>query len=458
MNRVRAFCVVWLLLDMAACFGQAQCAPKCAPTKYAPISGRVTDASDGRPLANALVSYQGLGDGFPSMGSNVALNPPSIKGSVRTASDGSYTLALLPPLGGYEVRASAPGYMSSQEFLGEQPVGFHREPRSLPIPGCTADCTIALPDGNFKLQPDVIELRPMSSEARTKFALPGDYPGLHWIETMAFSPDGIHAAFITRDSFALNSGQSCLGWNYNLSSGQLVRTTEALPSGYCDGIPPEMAWDGNALFLHVADYHSNISSREEAMRWDGAEMTSVRPEDLPIDFRQALARKAEMFLSNATEEEDDPWAQTTADGQFHLSSGPGDGGQCFSLSIATKKGDWKQNLGACVWRWDYLLDREHDFLVLYEPRRLAQDEPPFQKLTLLDLKAHSRRSYLIPQTNSIVQLLAEQRLADGATRVAYSIEGDCDPASPDAAHTATFGQAVNSNRPRNLCFVRIPAK
>jgi hypothetical protein len=391
------------------------------------------------------------------MGSTVALNPPSIKGSVRTDSDGSYTLPLLPQ-GGFEVRASAPGYLSSQEFLGELPVGWHRDPRSLPIPGCTVDCTIALPDGTFKLQPDVIELRPMSSEARARFALPGDNPGFHWIEATTFSPDGTHVAFITRDSFAANSGQSCLGWNYDLGSGQLVRTTDALSSAYCDGMPPEMAWDGDAVYLYIANSHTNISSREEASRWDGSKVTSVRTQDLPSDFQQALARKAMMIMSNATAQEDDPFAETTADGRFHLSSGEGEGRQCHSLTIATKRRDWKRRVSTCSFGWDYLLDRKHDFLVQYEPRRLAQDEPPFQKLTLLDLKTRSRRSYLVPEPNSILQLLAEQRLADGTTRVAYWIEGDCDPASPDAAHTATFGESNNSNRPRNLCFVRIPAK
>jgi hypothetical protein len=301
----------------------------------------------------------------------------------------------------------------------------------------------------------------MSKEARTKFALPGDVPWARWIETIEFSPDGAHVAFITRDPLpreGQSPAQSCVGWNYELSSGQLVRITEDLPSEYCDGIPPEMAWDRDAVFLHIMDYHTSISSREEAMRWDGAEATSIRPEDIPSDFRQALARKAKMFMNNLAAEENDDRAQTTADGQFHLSSGPGDGRQCFSVTITTKRRDWKQRVSTCSFGLDYLLDREHDFLVQYEPLRLAQDEPPFLKLTLLDLKARSRRSYLIPQTNSILQLLAEQRLADGATRVNYSIEGDCDPASPDAAHTATFGQAVNSNRPLNLCFVRIPAK
>jgi hypothetical protein len=349
--------------------------------------------------------------------------------------------------------------------MGEQPVDYHPQPMTLPASVCMAtkgrpDCTTPpFPDGTFKLQPDVLELQPMSSDARIKFALPGGNPGAHWIVVMAFSPDGTHAAFITRDPLPGNNpGQSCVGWNYELSSGQLVRITEDLPSEYCERIPPEMAWDRDAVFLHITDYHTNISSREEAMRWDGAEATSIRPEDLPSDFRQALARKAKMFMSNLTAEENDDRAQTTADGLFHLSSGPGDGRQCFSVTITTKRRDWKQRVSTCSFGLDYLLDWKHDILVQYEPLRLAQDDPPFLKLTLLDLKARSRRSYLIPQTNSILQLLAEQRLADGATRVAYSIDGDCDPASPDAAHTATFGQAVNSNRPLNLCFVRIPAK
>ena len=438
--------------------GQSPCASKCPPTVYAPISGRVTDAVDGHPLAGALVSYQGRGDGFPSMGSTVALNPPSIEGSVRTDSDGSYTLPLLPQ-GGFEVRASEAGYLSSQEFLRELPVGWHRDPRSLPIPGCAVDCTIALPDETFKLQPDVLELRPMSSGARAKFVLPGDNPGLHWINTIAFSQDGTHAAFITQDSFAVGGEQSCVGWNYDLSTGQLIRTAEELPAKYCEPLVV-LAWNGDAVYafnpwnlgfnLHLAD--------GDVMRWQGAEATTLRAQDVPNEIQQDMQRRYQMLRSDGNAETDDAEVEGTADGQYQLISGPGAGRQCNSLTIASKQGDWKQLVSGCGGARDYILDRNHDFLVLYEPRRLAQDEPPFQKLTLFDLKTRSRRSFLIPETNSILQLLAEQRLADGTTRVAYSIEGDCDPAGPDAAHTPAFGEPPNRNKPRNLCFVRIPAK
>ena len=306
------------------------------------------------------------------------------------------------------------------------------------------NCTVPGPDGNFKLQPDAIELRLMSSDARTKFALPGDTPGAHWIDTMAFSQDGTHAAFITQDSFAVGEGQSCLGWNYDLSSGQLVRTPEALPSEYC-GALVEMAWNGDAVYAFdpwIFDPYFHPDGGE-VLRWDGAEPTSVRTRDLPSDFQQALAREAKMIMSPMS---NDVIAPTTADGLFHLSSGEGDGRQCSSLTIVSKRRDWNHRIGTCIFPREYLLDRDHDLFALLE-----------SDLTLFDLRTHSHRSFRIPAAD-LSELLAEQRLSDGSTRIAYGVRGDCDPASPDAAHTPAYGETPNSNKPVNVCFVRIPAK
>jgi hypothetical protein len=462
-NWPKYFCAVGLLFVIATGFGQSPCAPKCEPIKWAPISGRVTDATDGHPLADALVSYSGRGDVLQRLGGE-AINPPSIQGSVRTASDGAYTLPMLSP-GGFEVRVSAPGYFSAKQILGEQPVGYHAQPLALPASVCMAtkgrpDCTAPpLPDGMFKLQPDAIELRPMSSDARTKFALPGNNPRSHWINTMAFSQDGTHAAFITQDSFAAGGEQSCLGWNYDLSSGQLVRTPEALPSEYCVAVV-RIVWDGPAIYAFDPWIYSRYpnSDNVEVMRWDGAGAASVRVGDLPSDFQQALASKVKTIIRNAAGEAEDALAQTTADGQFHLSSGDGDGRQCFSLTIASTQGDWKKLENTCTFPRSYLLDRDHDLFALFESPTLAKQNESFEKLTLFNLKAHSQRSFPTPNTHSRPQLLAEQPLADGTTRIAYSVEGDCDPASPDAVHNPPAGQPITEVKPLNVCFVRIPSE
>jgi hypothetical protein len=276
---------------------------------------------------------------------------------------------------------------------------------------------------------------------------------------MAFSQDGTHAAFITQDSFAPGGEQSCLGWNYELSSGQLDRTPEALPSEYCEPLI-EIVWDGPAIYAFDPWIYSRYPNPAsvEVMRWDGAGAASVRVGDLPSDFQQALASKVKTIVKNAAGEGDDALAQTTADGQFHLRSGDGDGRHCFSLTTASTQGDWKQKVGTCIFPPDYLLDRDQDLLALFKAPTIANQKEHFVKLTLFDLKTRSERSFLVPSTYSPVQLLAEQRLANGTTRIAYSIEGDCDPASPDAAHNPPAGQPIPGFKPLNVCFVRIPAE
>jgi hypothetical protein len=79
------------------------------------------------------------------------------------------------------------------------------------------------------------------------------------------------------------------------------------------------------------------------------------------------------------------------------------------------------------------------------------------KIVVFDLKTGKRREFGVPVMNNEPELLAEVPLADRAVRVAYTIKGDCDPATSDYSQPGQpDGVLGNTPNQFSVCFITIP--
>ena len=157
-----------LLAAAPVVLAQDNCSTSCPKMEFTPISGRVLNAATGQPIAGARVHYRGNGGSFGG-GDLHELDPITLEGEVSTSADGSYTLPALPP-GTFSVRASAPGFLAAKEHLEPLPVGFKNQLPPMPRGYRGPPPNVA--DGVFKLNPNTLDLHPLSDAALTIFTLP----------------------------------------------------------------------------------------------------------------------------------------------------------------------------------------------------------------------------------------------------------------------------------------------
>lgn len=441
------------LLLVPPALGQADTSATPCSTKiqYAPISGRVLDAIDGHPLAGAMIRYRGVGEGGEF--DNGHQIPPTVEGVVKTSPNGNFTLPDLGP-GELDVRVAATGYLGAHDRLAAQPVGY-KTPPGFPLP----------PDGVFRLQPDTLGLKSMSAAALANFALPAHGYDRHYIAA-GFTPDGGHLGFITADRegrVGQPPAERCVAWTYDLTTGLLYETN--VPSKYCALPSTEIAWDDDFVYIHWTDYNTpsplNTPSpfKEELIRLQDGETTILPVADLPKAFRERLARDAANKIADVEAEGEYDNTEVTTDRQYLIKFGQGEGRQCSSLIASSKQSQWSQTLDTCSspgsFPNNYVLDRDHDLLFFIQFRSLAHQHDSFEKLRAFNLKTRGLRSFPLPASRP--ELLTEQWLQDGAIRIAYSVQGDCDPGTSDyvQSHTEVDEQGIVHSQ-SSLCFITIP--
>lgn len=466
----------WLapgLLLLTPALLQSQCPPNCPQVDLAPISGHVLNANGNSPIAGAVVHYRGAGGTTDAQ--NHETNPTTLQGQVTTASDGSYTLPHLPP-GLYSVRASAPGFLGMRKDLQPLPVNFNPGP---PIPISSKICMATtgkptcgflpgVPDDNFHLVPDSLHLQPMSAPALAAFALPQrSYPKREFLAG-AFTPDGNRFGFLTSEHIALGDVskppieapfERCAAWIYDLPRGVLTPVQEDIADPLCQN-PVDMVWDGDFLYIYLQKQPgaaaADIAERVEgsnALPWLTANMPQAVQDKLAHQESNAVADQAAF---NKTQNV----SQITDDRQFTVEDHLGDGrSSCETLQVIATQAPQPQVLtqGCGL---TYLLDGGRDLLFYIEqPTQIIGQPTPFGKLVEYELKTGSRRSFDLPLATAGhgPQLLAEQPLANGATRMAYALDGDCDPATSDYAQPfAPAGQLGATPNQFSVCFVTVP--
>jgi hypothetical protein len=412
------------LLSASTC--TAQCDGTCPPVQLAPIAGRILNAADGSPIVGAIVHYRGLGNTWNAR--NEVLNPTTLQGEVKTAADGSYALPLLPG-GTFIVRASAPGFFAASNHLSEHMAGF-----KLP-PG------FSRPSPDMQLWPDVLNIHPLSVEAQEM--LRPSVAGLFArnFPVAAFSPDGDRLAFVTFDSVTLHKVTNyvdppfrrCAAWVYDLSQSKLTAIQSSLPQAMCMDAELRMAWGGDAAYVYPTGL--NPSPGEETWRIEGRDaMAWNGPMPKEVIARRALEKSdAESMLKAASDNGSVLASQTTADGRFTLHALDCEGRcTCTTLEVVSAQTHKAKTLPRGCTNNDYMLDRDHDVLYYIDVPGNSSDTPRrFAYLIEYTLSTSRGRLFPLPMMNEEPQLLAFQPLPGGAVRIAYHINGDCDPRASD---------------------------
>jgi hypothetical protein len=393
----------------------------------------VTDAATEKPIAQVRVTYRSRTISTDGK----YIEPPEQRGEVSTADDGRFTLPLLPRGGGYEVRVSAPGYISAGQNLNEHVQGLRElPPPKPPANWCMAhygkpDCVLPVPDGNFLLIPSAVELQQMSEAAQGGFGLPKEnLLQMPPMRAAALSANGNRVALLTvlphMTVEQMADPAVCVGWIYDFSADRLSRIEPQLPAKYCEGATTSLNWDGDTVLLRFDETiygAQKIETSRETMRWLGDAAQPASVERLP----GLMDQKA---LDN------------TEDQRFVADSVSEDCPQCMNALLGS--------FGAIP---DYWLDRAKNRLIL-----IAADEQGEKQIgvQIVDMSSHESKFYPLPTFRGRPALVAARFLDDGRARVAYTMEGACDPFSPDAPYDLPSYQGGPTHR-LSLCLATLPA-
>jgi hypothetical protein len=328
---------------------------------------------------------------------------------VRIGDDGGFTLPLIPQGGGYEVRVSAPGYLSASQNLHEHVQGMREGP--LPKPPaqfCMArfgkpDCELTLPDGNFLLTPTAVEVQQMSEAAQDGFGLPKEnFLKMPAMRAAALSADGNRLALLTVIPHTVEHMADpavCVGWIYDFRADRLSRIEPQLPTKYCEGATTSLDWKGDTVLLRFDETifgTQKIETSCETMRWlgDAAQTASVGRLPGLIDHEpKGFAAKDNELAMDKTDDE-----------RFAVVIVSEDCRQCDTTMVMTSDHSWQLRLNALLGSFGtipgYWLDRAKDRLILIGADDQGEKQIGVKIVDLLSHESgfiHCRRSADAPR-------------------------------------------------------------
>jgi hypothetical protein len=295
----------------------------------------------------------------------------------------------------------------------------------------------------------------MSDAALAAFALPG--PGLanRNFHAAAFSPDGNRLAFLTVDTFSpplvgdvvQTPFRRCAIWIYDLKAGKLSAAVDESPSA-CDS--PAILWDGENFYIPIPAQDPSQAATPLGEFIQGPSDYGPRP--LPAPIRQKLAQ-IEAQAAAAQKLGSYSPGGVTPDGLFAVSVDMEGRSSCGSLTVTNSQTHRTRTLGvACVDASFLMLDGDR---ILYISGNHA--EATTGKLVDYNPRTGAHRDFDLPAMNHAPQLLTHHSLPGGATRIAYTMKGDCDPAASDYSQPSQPDGALgNTPNQFSVCFVTIP--
>jgi hypothetical protein len=453
-----------------------------AQTQSIPITGRVLNKDDGKPVADGTVRYRG--DGNVSDGNGHLAAPPTLQGQVKAGPDGAYTTPPLPAFGDFTIHASAPGFFSAKDYLQALPASLRSAPPPL-FERDHRDPEAPAHDGILRLRPDPVDLQPMSDAALTAFRMPLTIMANRSYLAAAFAADGSHLGFITFDTLAVvgkSITRSCRLWSYDLQTGILtgadlpgspyvtdMNTPDTTP-GFCTAndttwLGPgfylsgyAIAWDGPNLYavrLKPGDKAPNAPPAIQSFVLRQSTLTPLAPQDRPASVQALIAEKARVRKLSP----DSADATPTTDGRFTIIENFDDDtgrGSCSKLvAVATNPHSTRtiaQDCPGFTWR----LDPDHDLVFYTQPNR-APYPNSMEDIVEFDLKTAATRTFSLPSMNYEPELLTEEPQPSGSTRIAYTMRGDCDFAASDYSQPGQpDGVLGNTPNQSSVCFITIP--
>jgi len=407
----------------------------CPAPKLQPFTGHVFDQATGKPIAGASVHFL---DDNPPMGRNMKPLRGFTLGEVETGPDGSYTLPEDLPLSTYEIRITAPGYYGYKFYdmpriIGERlPDRFPRpshEVHLLPSHGLVAIGASRLPGAENK------------------------NPYGNMLNSAAFAPG----------SGSLVAAGAVPGlWLITLADGQVRRID--LPD---DLVKPNVSigavvWDGTNLRFLATDNNGQAP---------GAFIGSASAPDFRVSLLSAPnPGQAPAIVGKPTDGGDRFKIEEVSGCDNDPDPSPHCGQSASLEAHDTQTGRTVEVFSGMVGHLSYLQDKTGGGLIAFaEDAPNARLEPWMGSdarfvpgLTLLNLTTGSRTHIQIPgQFGSDINLVGERMFPEGgpiqAMRLAYTIGGDCDPASSDQSQPFAPGGPMGFTRNNwSLCIIDIP--
>jgi hypothetical protein len=448
-------CLLLLALNLTA---SAQMPPV---PDYLPISGRVLNAVTEAPIAGAKVHFRGTGG--VSDGHGTMVSPPSMQGEVTTAPDGSYTIPNLPSFGDFQLRGSAPGFLSGSKWLQAVPESLARD--IVPTEPGYKGPPMLMNDTTVRLEPDPLNLQHMTDAALATLRAYAPFA------PSVFSPDGAKFAFTTLSRPHMEwqaPGACCLVWTYDIAKGNL--TSAALPQGFSDGGEPiyvrgvvkgvvrgvgdyvpsmEVAWE-DTLYVTMVKPVKDAPAEIRALALRGSGLMPIALNELPQSIRASFAARAGLHRVIP------PSADMTKDGLYSIQETESGGRSiCATVFVVSTRTKMRRTVGGfCPGSGNYGIDYDRD-LAFYTDG--GGQGGGFRKLTELDMKTGVRQSFKLPMMNREPSLGVTRALPDGSTRMAYTIGGDCNPAESDYSQPfqpdGVLGQTPNQF---SVCLITIP--
>jgi hypothetical protein len=406
----------------------------CSPPTLQPFTGHVFDAETHKPIAGARIHY--LNDNPPLNREGKPVRGV-ISGVVTSAQDGSFALPADLPLATYAIRVIALGY--DAEAIYDSPRLVREQSKSDFPPR---------PSHEFNLRPshDLVAIGASQLDGALN-----KYPEGIFGSASAFEPLAKSIVF---------AGPGPGLWHIDLNAGtaRRIELPEALHSTKIS--ITSIAWDGTRLLFICSE------NSEPPRAWIGsAEAPDFRvtlvPAPNPRIAAITLAKPTYGLERFKIEEGSD----CDVDG-----AAPHCGQGGILRALDTKTGHMTTILQAPETQLSYLTDTAFDGIIIF-----AEDEPSTDPnarlkgsgaqfttgLTLMYLAAGTHTHFELPGPGTRdIELLAEQTVrVDNkiALRVAYTVEGDCDPQSTDKAqpNEPSGASGVTPNN-WSLCVVTAP--
>ena len=437
MRLLLPFAVSLLFASVVSAAAQTTASCDCTALKLIPISGHVLDAITGKPIAGAAVHYFDSNPPLEASGARIRI---PLSGEVRADADGTYHLPSDLPLSSFHVRASAPGYFAAA-FYDEPAIVGHKVPVGFPQP----------PSHDLRLQPSH-DLLAIGSSRLQSSPSPSGFMGS--ITAATFSTD--------RQSLLLALQGPALQL-VSLPSGDLHPI--ALPTELTPALPvQQLGFDGKNLLFAAGSGNTSFVGGATAPDFQVHLLPTPQAPFTTVTigpFRGEPSRFTLQQTSSCDEGEPTPHCGQSGSLVVHDTK---------TNRTTTLKSDSASDL-------DYLFQPLLNNVVFAESRAVRVPVPvpkeveksgyvlnirEFAGLTLLDLVTHQRSRLELPGDGSrTLHLLAEEPVAgDGrlaGMRVAYTVDGDCDPNSTDATQPfASSGPVGVTPNQWSVCVVTIP--
>jgi len=411
---------------------EPQQACNCPMLKLEPFTGHVLDAATGKPIAGAEVHYL---DDNPPIDRNNRPVRGIISGTVTTEADGSYKLPTDLPLATFRIRVTAPGYYGGRFYDSQHIVGMHL-PASFPQPSheVRLKSSFGLVAIGASQLPGAVNHRDMI-----------DFP-----VTAAALASGANSLVVAAPGPRL--------WLITLPDGH-VRPIDLPAQVTAPGISiGSLGWDGEHLvFVAGDDTHSFIAGGS-APDLRLALLPAPNPQQVSLSFG-IPGQGIDNFDIEETSGCDIP------------NAGPhcGQGGSIVARNRDT--GRATEVFSAPVDDLSYLHDPMLGGLIAFaEDTEPAVPPIPFNSedreipgITLLNLTTHQRTHIDIPgrfgrhPTMVAEHMVSEVGAGFNAMRLAYTVDGDCDPNSTDKSQPSTPAGGIGyTDNNWSVCVVTIP--